>query len=176
MTKTYEQAKSFCHNNSDHLVEFENRQSTKDLLTSLNQFNLKSHAFFISINYTLKAEYFKYCQSNTSFKSETSSCLNLKHVDDIGWCLEAVSCNEFKSFVCEWKANLHRRYNLKLGKILKDVFMYSILGSLTFFVILVYLFIDAIRNYDEYSKLYYENMKLSIGKNQNGSFCFKKRI
>ena len=175
ITKTHEQAISYCKNYSDHLVEFKNKQDTKDLLTSLNQFNLNSYEFFISSNLTLNSEFFKHCKSNFSFKSETNSCLNLKYVDGIGWCIEALPCNQLKSFICEWKADLHRRYNLKLGKVLRDVFMYSSLGSLVFFLILVYLLMDAIRNYEKYSTFYNEKMKTSIEDNRNGSFGFKKR-
>jgi hypothetical protein len=176
ITKTHEQAISYCKNYSDHLVEFKTKQDTKDLLTSLNQFNLSSNEFFISSNSTLNSEFFKHCESNFSFKSETSSCLNLKYVDGIGWCIEALPCDQLKSFICEWKADLHRRYNLKLGKVLRDVFMYSSLGSLVFFLILVYLLMDAIRNYDKYLKFYNEKMKTSIEDNRNGLFGFKKRI
>ncbi|CAF0736400.1 unnamed protein product [Brachionus calyciflorus] len=187
--KTYLTAESICNNYSDYLITLESRLLWNNLVKQLNEFKLNEYSFRIGLKFSdklnkwywpsflnsyLNHNHVEWCKSKDTFSKPKVYCSNIKF--DKFWCLEPSNCNYNHSFICEWRPDRFRTYNLKLGKILNYVFAIFSFLSFLCLVILSYFLVEFYKNSKVYMLRYYEEMDLHLSDSNKKELLYFKKL
>ena len=166
-------ALKYCKSFSESLVTIETKSKWQELRNQLIMFKLFQHKFKIGLISVQKNwKWINSDDENTmiNFCNKTQLTANLSNtcghlISDSTtkeWCIQIMSCNETTQFICEWKLNNFKQYNLSLSVLLRYTFLTLLIISSILLIFLLFLFYEFIIKNRQYMILYRKDIMSNL--------------